>query len=303
MSPVDPALPNFFILGAAKCGTTSLFGVLKSHPGIAFSSLKEPGFFTEDAQYQRGLSWYAQTYFQGAERFPARGDGTTRYLYWSEKTAPRIQAMDADQQVRLVAIFRDPVERAYSMYWHGRRYGWETLPTFEDALAAEETRLRTGWDQLCAQGKNYYGYFREGCYAQRLQPFLDRFPRERILLLLFEDLVGQFDQTAAQLFRFLQLPDGVQAEPEHRNRPSVTRSGLLQSMLSLTSPVRQVSKYLVPKHMREPVKQALRQANKKAVEYPPMAADTAQALRERYQTEMLAFEQITGRDLRGWYAA
>lgn len=301
MSPVHPALPNFFLIGAAKSGTTTLYSALIEHPQVFFSSLKEPNFFNDEANFSQGLDWYVNTYFAGAEAFPARIEGTTRYLYWGEKVAPRLQAIDQDENIRLIAIFREPVERAYSMYWHKRRRNWEDQDTFEEALAAEESRLAENWDKLYSTGETLFGYFREGCYASRMRPFLECFPRERILLLLFDDLKDNFTGTMNRLFRFLEVNPKVRIKPRVSNAYSSTRSQLLKRMMSLSSPIRQVAKYLVPVPYREGFKRSLRKANRKQTAYPPMRADTRRALKARYREEMLAFEEIIGRDLSQWY--
>ncbi len=82
MSKID-SMPNFLIIGAAKGGTTSLYELLKEHPQVTFSKkTKEPGFFSNDTQYPRGLDWYVETYYPQAARFPLRGDASTAYLYW-----------------------------------------------------------------------------------------------------------------------------------------------------------------------------------------------------------------------------
>ena len=83
-------LPNFFIIGAPKAGTTSLFNILETHPQVYGSSVKETGFFSKDDRYNKGLIWYQETFFQESQGFPVRMEATPTYLTWSEKTAHRI---------------------------------------------------------------------------------------------------------------------------------------------------------------------------------------------------------------------
>jgi hypothetical protein len=293
-------LPNFFIIGSAKSGTTTLFDALIKEPEIYMSATKEPGFFSDDQLYSQGLPWYADTYFKNSSLFPVRGEGSTRYLNWSEKTAPRIAEMDANDQVKLIAIFRDPVKRAYSMYWHGIRFGWEKL-TFEEAIRTEEHRVSQEWQKLYSSGKNYYTYFREGCYASRLKPFLDLFPRERILLLLQEDLIQDYHGTINKLLSFLDVTSEAEHIPTIRNAYSKTHSQYLRRLLTNQSTLRNITKLFLPLPLRTKIKSTLRKANQEQIQYPPMNKEIERTLRERYRDEIEAFEKIIDRDLSHWY--
>ena len=129
-------MPNLFVIGAAKAGTTALYDYLAQHPDVFLSRVKEPMFFSREENYAKGLDWYEGAYFQGAEHYPVRAEATPHYLYWSEKVAPRIKEAYAERLVKFVASFRDPVSRAYSWYWNMVREGREDLE-FEEALRVE----------------------------------------------------------------------------------------------------------------------------------------------------------------------
>jgi hypothetical protein len=294
------SLPNFFIIGSAKSGTTTLFGALVKEPQIYMSRPKEPFFFSDDALYSKGLDWYAKTFFANSEQYPARGDGSTRYLNWGEKVAPRIVDMDINNNVKLIAIFRDPVKRAYSMYWHAVRNGKETL-SFEEAILTEEQRVSQLWNELYTSGRNNFTYFREGCYASRLQPFLDCFPRERILLLLQEDLIQDYQGTIGKITDFLGVHSQVEHTPHVLNPYAKTRSHLLRKMLTNPSAIRSLIALLLPLSLRTQLKNRLRKANKEVTKYPPMSSEMEHLLRDRYRNEIEAFEKIIGRDLSHWY--
>src|SRR3712207_4809254 len=106
-------MPNLFIVGAAKAGTTALYDYLAQHPEVFLSRVKEPMFFSREDYYARGLDWYEAEYFGGAEDYPVRAEATPHYLYWSEKVAPRIKEVYGERPVKFIASFRDPVSRAY----------------------------------------------------------------------------------------------------------------------------------------------------------------------------------------------
>ena len=132
------ARPNFFVLGAPKCGTTTLHEVLMAHPHIFMTKEKEPHFFDTDTYYNRGLDRYLRDHFRGAAGFKARGEATPTYLR-SGKARDRIRG-DLGKDLRFVVILRDPVKRAWSAYLQECRYGVET-ESFERALELEPTRL------------------------------------------------------------------------------------------------------------------------------------------------------------------
>jgi hypothetical protein len=293
-------LPNFFIIGSAKSGTTTLFGALVQEPQIFMSRPKELNFFCDNNLYSKGLAWYAEKYFSNSQQYPARGEGSTRYLNWGEKVAPRIVDMDKNDQVKLIAIFRDPVKRAYSNYWYAVRYDWEKL-SFEEAIRTENKRLAQNWDDLSTVGDNDFTYFRQGCYASLLQPFLDRFPRERILLLLQEDLSQNYQDTIHKILNFLNVSPQVEHVPSVHNAYAKTRSHYLRRLLSNPSGLRTFITLFLPLPLRTKLKNTLMSANKETAKYPPMSSAMERELRDRYRTEIEAFEKIIGRDLSHWY--
>ena len=195
-------LPDFLVLGAQKAGTTALYAYLRRHPGIAGPAWKEVSFF--DRHWERGVRWYRGN-------FPLRsggrivGEASPSYLF--HPLAPeRIYAVCPE--AKLIAILRDPVERAFSHYQHEVALGREPL-TFEDALAAEDERTG-GEEERLRSEPGYFShpwwdwtYRARGLYAEQLERFLVVFPRERLLVLtsdeLSEDTAGAYARTLAFL--------------------------------------------------------------------------------------------------------
>ena len=296
---MNSSWPNFFIIGAAKSGTTSLYQTLSQHPDVYFPFDKEPMFFSREDMYERGWAWYLKTYFAKAADQPLRGEATPHYLYWSEKVAPRIAEQYQDSPPKLIVILRDPATRAYSWYWNMVREGLDNR-SFEDALAEEEEKLREHQDLLWQQGSMRYGYFRGGCYATLLQPFLKAFSREQILFLLQEDLSRDFQQTMRQVTEFLGLAEH-EFQPVRSNPASMPKSRLLQSVTSPPGAVKRMIKsagFLLPWAIK--VRDKILKVNLKAVEYPPLKPETEQALRARYREEISELEKILQRDLSHW---
>jgi hypothetical protein len=209
-------LPDFLVIGSTKCGTTSLHGWLIEHPLVA-ETKKEIHFF--NMNYYRSVDWY-RTYFpleREREQFAQQhgrpflcGEATASYLahYWTPERARKL-VPDA----KLIVSLRDPVDRAYSQYHYFRRRGSEPLETFEEAIAAEEERLRGEEEQEIADHHYHswrvyrWGYKRTSRYAEHLERWLEAFPREQFLFLNFDtELAAAPDATLTRVQEFLGLP-------------------------------------------------------------------------------------------------
>lgn len=296
----DSTFPNFLIIGAAKCGTTTLFDALDQHPQVFCSTPKETRFFSDDKMYARGLDWYLNTCFLGSTDYPARGEATPQYLSLSEKTVPRIRDMFGEQLARFITIFRDPVQRAYSHYWQTIRLGEETL-SFEDALSAEDERLKKSSDDLSVTEEGIYAYFRLGCYASRLKPYLDNFPRDRFLFLLNEDLERDFGGTMTKIAAFICVDPSFKFKPVSSNPASMPTNRFLFNFLKKGSLVRRFIRFIVPvPALRNNLKDSYRKAVVRPFRYPPMKPETRRMLRNRYLDQIIQLERMIGFDLSTW---
>ena len=231
-------LPSFLIIGAQRAGTTTLWTYLRRHPDIvgprtADASVfwpKELHFFDEN--YWRGVDWY-RAFFplaarQRALRLVGRdvvcGEGTPYYMF-HPAVPERVAATLPD--VRLVALLRNPVERAYSHYQLMVKTGRENL-TFEEAIAAEPERLAGLEEELAkvkpgvdGQGNRrhrhhrHHAYVGRGLYAEQLERWLAHFPREQLLVLRAEDFQARPDEVYERVFSFL----GVRPRPVRDYEP------------------------------------------------------------------------------------
>ena len=294
----DERFPNFFVIGVSKSGTTSLYDVLRQHPQVALSTVKEPSFFSDDDHYEKGLDWYLETQFSHARGFPARGEMTPRYLYWGEKVAPRIHAACGDQP-RFIAVFRDPVARAYSAYWHVVRLGVEPL-SFEDGLAQEEERLRAHPDLFDRQGKLGWLYYRAGLYAEQLKIYFELFPRDSFQFFLTEDLRDDFRGTMKKIFTFLRVDPNFEPASAERNAASMPRSRRIDDAINKTAWYKEIFKRVIPLPMRHRLRKTLSNLNQSPFDYPPMNPETKKMLREKYRPSIRQLESLLQRDLSHW---
>jgi len=195
-------LPSFIVIGAMKAGTTTLFAALTQHPHVIRSRRREIHFF--GSRFGRGEAWYRRHFPTGLElrRHQAiTGEGSTSYL--AHPHAPeRIHQVIPD--VKMIALLRDPVDRAISNYFHEKRTGRETLPIVE-AFAAEEERLRRAAEEPGQRPLGRMGYRKRGLYAEQLERYYRQFPREQLMVLQAESLFEKPREVIDRVCRFLGL--------------------------------------------------------------------------------------------------
>jgi hypothetical protein len=271
-------LPNFLIIGAAKSGTTSLYHYLRQHPDIYMSPIKEPNYYTDDDNLLPGAIRSREKYeqlFAGAKDERARGEATVRYL----NAIAGVDRIHADLPgVRLIASLRQPADRAYSSY----------MARFADV---RETRSA----EEALQPGSYP--FETSLYYPRLRRYFDRFPREQIKIILFDDLIANPQRILRELFRFLGVDDGFAADTSIRHNPGrAPRSTLLNRLFCVAAglvrpiaPRWMLSKGLATR-LRRPI---LRKSE-------PMSPALRRRLTEQYREDILATGELIGRDLSHW---
>ena len=213
-------LPDYLIIGAKKGGTSSLTNWLIQHPDNlrmfpSFQPLKSAHFF--DIDYHRGVDWYRSHFpterVRRAHPGAIVGEASPYYMFHPAAAA---RARSVVPDAKIIAVLRNPVSRAYSNYWDRVSAGTETLPTFEDAIAAEEERLgRVDGDRLREDPAYYslehdqFTYLARGRYAEHLVTWLDAYPADQVLVLRAEDMYADPAAVFADVQRFL----GIRACP------------------------------------------------------------------------------------------
>jgi hypothetical protein len=238
------AVPDFFVAGAPKAGTTALHVALAQHPSLFMSAVKEPKFFLfdgpppvqggpGDAKTYREHVWRRSEYealFDEAPPGTLRGESTPFYLY-SLDAQLRIRAQVP--QAKLIIVLRDPVERAHSNWTHMWSAGLDPIDDFLEACAAEDRRTASGWAQ-------FWHYKKLGLYGGQLEHLYSVFPREQVFLLRYHTMVQDTPGTLNKICAFLGVQTGllsdmprenVTAHPDrtrrHRSMAKVLRLGTL----------------------------------------------------------------------------
>jgi hypothetical protein len=208
--------PTFLVIGAQKAGTSSLYWYLREHPAILCASPKEVHYF--DHAYQQGSGWYV-AHFPLAPRAavarrrvdlpPVVGEVTPAYLF-NPLVPERVRAFDP--AMKLIAILRDPVTRAYSQYHMQLRQGRETR-SFEDALAHEASALPAELERILSdpsassETAQRLAYVRRGRYAEQLERWLEFFPREQLFVLTSDELRADPADAMSRIAHFLDIPE------------------------------------------------------------------------------------------------
>jgi hypothetical protein len=295
-------VPNFLVIGARKAGTTSLYHYLDQHPEVFMSPVKEPNFFAiegEKAGYRgpdadtRINRWSVadpkeyQALFSGADGARAVGEASPAYL--CNPDAPK-RIKRHVPEAKLIAVLRDPAERAYSAYMHQVRDGRETLP-FAEALDAEERRTAANWAPA-------WRYKAEGFYLVGLSRYYELFGRERVRVYLYEDLGADPRGVMRDAYRFLGVDASFEPDTSQRhNMSGVSNNGFLVSLVRKRHPVKTAIKPLVPATVRRRLVSGLQ---KRVLSRPPFPPEVRRELVEAYREDVLRLEDLIGRDLSAW---
>lgn len=273
MRSATATLPTFVIVGAMRSGTTSLARYIGAHPDVYMAPEKEVHFF--DRYFDRGLEWYASRFAAGADT-AAVGEATQVYMY-DQLSVERIARVLPD--ARLIAILRDPVERAYSHYRLSRSLGIEPL-TFPEALAAEPIRLRSA-DRAA---KFAYSYVDRGRYVDQLARLCERFGREHVHVAIFEEMRDDPTRVYSSLCGFL----GV----ETTFRPAFLGRPINAHVAYRSQRVRRIAR-----NLPRPLEKVVGRLNTLRVEFGPMDASSRSFIQEELRDDIHSLEDWLGKPL------
>jgi hypothetical protein len=262
--------PNFFIVGAPQAGTTSLYEYLKRVPGVYMCPEKEPGYFHAGLGPIKTKADYLKL-FRGVRDEVAIGEASPGYL--RDPNAP-MRIREAVPQARIIMILRDPVDQMYSHY----------LVYVRDTPAPVSL----------AEAVRSYRHLYFALYAEPVQRYLETFPRERVKILIFEELVKDPARNLHDVLNFLDvdaaIPDNVGKAYNAYTQPRWSfLTGVLQN-----KPARTLWHSLVPKRIRHAVSRLYK---KPSAQKPPMPEEIRQVLEAAYREDVLKLENILGRPL------
>lgn len=288
--------PNFFVVGAQKCGTTSLHEYLYRHPDIYLPEIKETHFFIDDEHYVKGFDVYLEQHFSKWKAEPMVGEVDPDYMYF-DSALDRIERHIKLDETKFVFMFRNPVDRAFSQYLMSVRFGHEELP-FDQAIDAEAERLQKGfWWQ------KFFSYTTRGYYFKQVSRFLERVDRSQMLFLLNEDLRDEPVLTLERIFRFLGVetsyrPDNLARQFFERRVP---RSKALLRRIKGQGPEKRLFRLLFPwEAPRKLLRQKFIEYNERKGDKLKMDDETRERLIKLFRPKNERLAKYIDRDLSHW---
>jgi hypothetical protein len=297
-------IPNFFIVGAPRSGTTALYSYLKTHPQIYMSDFKEPSYFSDDFSPQFRKCTTEETYlevFSGlTEHHKVVGEATVYYLY-SRTAIPNIKMFNSD--AKLIAMFRDPAEMLYSLHSY---FIYELFIKKKDFLTAWNSQAaRTRGDCLPGQYTEppFLHYREVASFGEQLQRAYTHFSPQQIKVIFYEDLNRDPAAVYAEVLNFLGVPhDGRQDFPVV-NASKRHRIGLLGKVLhhmpaSLTRSATAAKKALGLKTLW--VGGLARKLDTDATRLDAVPGDLRSTIIVELRSDIELLEKLTARDLSRW---
>jgi hypothetical protein len=307
----SPRLPDFFIIGHPKSGTTALYEMLRQHPQIYLPKAKEPRFFASDlpSSFQRSSDVAPLTYedylalFSDARDDQRAGDASTAYI-WSQTAAQLIA--EAQPRARIIAILREPASFLRSMHLQLLQVRIESEPSLRKAIALEDarrqgralTRTVERWPQVLL-------YTDRVRYVEQLRRYHALFGHKQVLVLIYDDFRADNDAVLRRVLRFLEVDEQAQIEMLRANPTVRVRSARLEDAVSaanlgqgsLARAVKTTARIAMPsKRLREEAFSLVRRRVVLA-KPPPEDESFTQELRQRFKGEVQALSEYMDRDL------
>jgi hypothetical protein len=272
--PRRPA-PDFIVIGAMKCATSTLHEQLAAQPGFFMSRPKEPNFFSDDDVYARGMDWY-QGLFAEAPPGTLCGESSTHYtkLPTHPDALPRLA--EALGPRRFVYVMRHPIDRLVSHYIHEWTQRSIELPI----------------DEAVQRHPELVDY---GCYAMQLRPWFERFGREAVLPVFFERLAAAPDAELLRVARFVGSEETVRFQPDlgaqNVSRDRLRKSPLRDALMHLPGATA-LRRALVPRRVRDRIKERWQMRDR-----PELSATPRAAVTQRFDEDLAALGSWLGTPL------
>lgn len=302
------SMPDFLIIGAPKCGTTSLHVALARHPGLFLSRIKEPKYFLTDgpppsgggpgdAATYAGYVWQREQYealFDPAPQGVLLGESTTLYL---RDHAAHVRIAETIPDARLIVVLRDPVDRAHSNWTHLRAAGLEPIGDFLEACSREAERAAAGWGP-------FWRYLDLGMYGRQLGHLCSVMPREQVLVLIYRDLREQPVPTLDRVTAFLGVEPGVVTDVPTANVTAQVstsrRNGVLASVVRRAWHASHHSPRALQPALSAAATGLSRLLQREQQVRVPLTVEERRALVPHFAEDVALLERLTGMELARW---
>jgi hypothetical protein len=240
-------LPNLFILGAAKCGTTTLAQVLSRHPDIFVPKIKEVSFFNEKLYFDKGIEYYKSFFKHGRKEY-LRCDASPQYLYCA-KVPKRMYNIYGDRSLKFIVILRNPIDRVSSSYKQAVSIGGEQRSQNEVIREELDYFLHSKpMDEHCRTMGAYIG---AGLYGLQIKRWFLYFPKECFKIIILEDLVKNPQYIYQELFNFLNVENYSNIDYSyHSNKAVMPRYKFINYIIRYNVHVRSLGRIFLPRELR-----------------------------------------------------
>ncbi|HMM49307.1 MAG TPA: sulfotransferase [Miltoncostaeaceae bacterium] len=299
--------PNFFILGAPKCGTTALAEYLRQHPRVFMSTPKEPHYFCDDFDYyyapgQRSLDHYLRLFEDADERHLAVGEASVWYLY-SQTAAANIAAFAPE--ARAIVMVRNPLELVPSLHGQLLYEVDEDVADVATAWALQGARARGEHLPPSVRVPAFLQYGAAASLAGQLERVYASIPRERVLVIVFDDLRADAGAVYRRTLEFLGVPDDGRTEFPRVNPNTVHRAPRVAKLTqrpprAALAAARAVKKVTGIRKLG--VLDRVRSRNRVVAERAPLAPEFLAELANHFHADVARLSELIDRDLTGWTA-
>jgi hypothetical protein len=292
--------PDFFIVGAPKCGTTAMDQYLREHPQIYMCPAKDCCFFGQDQEFtipRLSFEGYLNL-FRKVRDEKRVGESSVNYLV-SQSAAREIEAFSPNASI--IVMLRNPVDMLYSLHSQYLYDGNEDIPDFEEALNAEPARKagrRIPSTMVFREGLYYRGMVR---YTEQVERYFRVFGRHRVLVLLFDDFRRNTEETYRSTLEFLEVDSSFRPRFIAKNPNKVIRSNLLRDLALRPRGVpRIIAKAVVPARLRSKAVDLLWRVNTWETPRAAMKPALRKSLTEEFRGEVSRLSDLIARDLSAW---
>jgi len=298
--------PNFFIIGAPKCGTTAMYEYLKTHPNIYFPTVKEPSYFIEeltdsyhDYRVVSTYELYMKLFSKADDNHAIVGEASTGYL---ASTTALKSIHEFNNDVKIIAMLRNPIEIAYSLHSEEYFSGNEKIENFQEVWYLQETRMQIN-EEYNARNKFMLQYAMRAKIGEQVERLFSIFDDSQVKLILFEDFVSSTAKVYEDVLGFLGVPrDGRKQFPKINDSKRPRLQWLNDLMVNKPGNIGKIAKY---------IKSSLRanslgigpivvDTNKRKHTKEPLQPEFKKVLIKEFQDDIEKLSTILDRDLSHW---
>jgi hypothetical protein len=295
MININRSGPDFFLIGAPKCASTSIFQFLSEHECVYIHPKKELDFFIDPELYKNGYDYYLKTFFNVPLNYTC-GDASVQYLI-SGEVARRIKNEVPIKSHKFIVTLRNPIDRLYSAYWWDIREGAPEKP-FMDVVFNESGRL----DELKNRKARWwkYAHVAHGMYGVNLKRWMDIFDESCFLVILDQDIRNKPEEVARKIYEFIGVDSKSVGEVKVVNSSAKAKYPVLQRIVSGDSCVKRFVKKLVPMSLISKLGMLVRRWNSVDFVYPPLDAESRERIYNLYRSDIEILQDMINRDLSHW---